>query len=83
MKREFKDDIPQPIQGAGIFCLQHILHINPDLQAVAILQKVAKVMNADSHLLVIILTNKMNNAAIHASMVTLYGGRERSSEEYS
>ena len=47
------------------------------------MQKVAKAMNADSHLLVIIFTNNMNNAAIHASMVTLYGGKERSSEEYS
>lgn len=38
MKWDFKDDTPQPIQGARIYCLQHILHNNPDLQAVAILQ---------------------------------------------
>ena len=41
-KREFKDDTPQPIQGAGIFCLQHILHINPDLQAVATCRRLLK-----------------------------------------
>lgn len=82
MKWDFKDNTPQPIQGAGIYCLQHILHNNPDLQAAAILQKVAKAMNADSRLLVIEYTKDKINVPIHASMIALYGGRERSSEEY-
>lgn len=82
MKWDFKDTTPQPVPGAGIYILQHILHNNPDLQAMAILQKVAKAMTAGSRLFIVEFTKHIGNAPIHASMIALYGGRERSSEEY-
>lgn len=82
MKWDFKDTTPQPVHGAGIYILQHILHNNPDLQAVAILQKVAEAMTAESRLFVVEFSKHPEIAAFHASMIALYGGRERSSVEY-
>ena len=82
MKWDFKDTTPQPVHGAGVYILQHILHNNPDLQAVAILQKVAKAMTADSRLFVVEFTKHTGLASVQASMISLYGGRERSSAEY-
>lgn len=82
MKYNFKDTAPQPVQGAHIYCLQHILHNHPDLESIALLQKTAAAMNEDSRLLIIEVTKNANNAAIHAAMVAFYGGRERSSAEW-
>jgi len=82
MKYNFKDTAPQPVQGAHIYCLQHILHNQPDLEAVALLQKTASAMNQDSRLLIIEVTKNANNAAMHAAMIAFYGGRERSSDEW-
>lgn len=82
MKYNFKDTAPQPVQGAHIYCLQHILHNHPDLESIALLQKTAAAMNEDSRLLVIEATKNAKNAAMHAAMVALYGGRERSSAEW-
>lgn len=82
MKWNFKDTTPQPIQGAHIYCLQHILHNTPDLEAIGLLQKTAAAMTEDSRLLIIEFTKNPGNAAMHATMIALYGGRERSSEEW-
>lgn len=83
IKWNFKDSSPQPVQGARIYILQHILHNQPDLEAVALLQKTAAAMNADSRLLIIECTKNTTNVPMHATMITLYGGRERSSPEWN
>ena len=47
------------------------------------MQKTAAAMNADSRLLIIEYTKNTTNVPMHATMITLYGGRERSSPEWN
>ena len=82
MKWNFKDTTPQPVRGACIYSIQHILHNLPDLEAIGLLQKIAAAMTADSRLIVLECTKNLNSVTIHASMIALYGGRERSSAEW-
>lgn len=82
MKWNFKDTTPQPVRGARIYSIQHILHNLPDLEAIGLLQKIAAAMTADSRLIVLEITKNVNTAAMHATMIALYGGRERSSAEW-
>lgn len=82
MKWNFKDTTPQPVRGARIYSIQHILHNLPDLEAISLLQKVAAAMTSDSRLIVLEITKNVNRAAMHATMIALYGGRERSSAEW-
>ncbi|RAL07122.1 putative O-methyltransferase [Aspergillus homomorphus CBS 101889] len=72
----------QPIQGAGLYHLAHILHNLPDLDAARLLQKVSQAMNLQSRLLIHEFAKNVNNAKMHASMIVLFGGRERSATEW-
>ncbi|KXG51695.1 O-methyltransferase, family 2 [Penicillium griseofulvum] len=46
-------DAEQPVRGACVYALQHILHNLPDLDAVALLQKISRAMTSDSRVLII------------------------------
>ncbi|KAL4803104.1 S-adenosyl-L-methionine-dependent methyltransferase [Aspergillus unguis] len=79
----YKDtSTPQPIKGAVIYHLAHVLHNLPDLDAVRLLQRVAEVMEPHSRILVHEMARTADMAFLHAAMILLYGGRERTSEEF-
>jgi hypothetical protein len=82
MEWNYKVSGEQPIQGARIYSLQHILHNLPDLDAVALLQKISRAMAPTSRLLIIEYAKNMTYTSLHASMIALYGGRERSASEW-
>ncbi|OJJ43678.1 hypothetical protein ASPZODRAFT_136139 [Penicilliopsis zonata CBS 506.65] len=73
---------PQPVEGANIYLLQHILHNLPDLEAISLLQKLAKAMAPSSRLLIQEFPKNLSYAGMHATMICLYGGRERSPAEW-
>ncbi|KAJ5494815.1 hypothetical protein N7463_010902 [Penicillium fimorum] len=72
----------QPVHGASVYALQHILHNLPDLDAVALLQKISRAMTPGSRILIIEYAKNLTYTSLHASMIALYGGRERSSVEW-
>ena len=82
MEWNYKESAEQPITGARIYSLQHILHNLPDLDAVALLQKLSRAMAPSSRLLIIEYAKNMTYTSLHASMIALYGGRERSASEW-
>ncbi|KAL4769841.1 S-adenosyl-L-methionine-dependent methyltransferase [Aspergillus nidulans var. acristatus] len=79
----YKDeDSPQPVKGALVYHLAHILHNLPDLNAARLLQSTSDAMAPYSRLLVHEFSKNKNYALMHASMIALYGGRERTSAEW-
>ena len=82
MEWNYKESSEQPIRGARVYSLQHILHNLPDLDAVALLQKISKAMAPGSRILIIEYAKNLTYTSLHASMIALYGGRERSPEEW-
>ncbi|KAJ5248628.1 hypothetical protein N7468_000079 [Penicillium chermesinum] len=82
MEWNYKESPAQPITGARIYTLQHILHNLPDLDAVALLQKLSHAMAPTSRLLIIEYAKNATYTSLHASMIALYGGRERSAAEW-
>ncbi|CAI7639916.1 unnamed protein product [Penicillium glandicola] len=81
MKWNYKET-EQPIHGACVYALQHILHNLPDLDALALLQKISRAMGPSSRVLIIEYAKNMTYTSLHASMIALFGGRERSSVEW-
>lgn len=82
MKWNYKEEAEQPVCGACVYALQHILHNLPDLDAVALLQKISRAMVPGSRVLIIEYAKNLTYTSLHASMIALYGGRERSSVEW-
>lgn len=82
MKWNYKEEAEQPVRGACVYALQHILHNLPDLDAVALLQKISRAMAPGSRVLIIEYAKNLTYTSLHASMIALYGGRERSSAEW-
>ncbi|PLB53915.1 O-methyltransferase [Aspergillus steynii IBT 23096] len=80
---DFKaENSPQPIKGALVYHLAHILHNLPDLEAVRLLQKISEAMAPHSRLLLHEFGKNANHGKMHATMIVLFGGRERSSSEW-
>lgn len=82
MEWNYKQRAEQPVQGARVYSLQHILHNLPDLDAVALLQKISRAMAPTSRLLIIEYAKNLTYTNLHATMIALYGGRERSGSEW-
>ncbi|OQD63116.1 hypothetical protein PENPOL_c010G06708 [Penicillium polonicum] len=82
MKWNYKEEAEQPVRGACVYALQHILHNLPDLDAVTLLQKISRAMAPGSRVLIIEYAKNLTYTSLHASMIALYGGRERSSVEW-
>ncbi|KAL1965294.1 hypothetical protein VTN77DRAFT_5896 [Rasamsonia byssochlamydoides] len=82
MEWNFKDGSPQPVQGALNYSLKHIFHNLPDLDALELMQKISRAMAPYSRLLIHEFTKNKNYGKMHATMITLYGGRLRSSSEW-
>lgn len=73
---------PQPVKSALVYNMSCILHNLPDLNAVRLLQRVAEVMAPYSRILVHEARKEKDMAAFHAAMILLYGGRERTPQEW-
>ncbi|KFY11853.1 hypothetical protein V491_07024 [Pseudogymnoascus sp. VKM F-3775] len=74
---------PQPIRGALVYSLTHILHNNSDLEALKLLKKLVDAMEPHSRLLIHEFSKNSNYGNMHGTMVGLYGGRLRSREEWA
>lgn len=80
---DFKEgNSPQPLQGALVYHMAHILHNLPDLDAIELMQKISAAMAPYSRLLVHEFSKNVNYAKMHASMSVLFGGRERTGTEW-
>lgn len=82
MDWDFKGDSSQPIEGALIYSLTHIYHNLPDLEALQLMQKIAKAMAPHSRMLIHEFSKNQAYGKMSASMVVLFGGRIRSSREW-
>lgn len=82
MDWDFKSGTPQPISRALNYSLMHIFHNLPDLDALELMQKVSKAMAPHSRLLIHESSKNTNYGKMHATMIDLYGGRLRSSQEW-
>lgn len=82
MEWDYKSDTPQPIVGALSYNLTHIFHNLPDLDALQLMQKISKAMAPYSRLLIHEFTKNITYGSMHAGMIVMYGGRERSSKEW-
>ncbi|KAL2848433.1 S-adenosyl-L-methionine-dependent methyltransferase [Aspergillus pseudoustus] len=83
MRWNYKDETSaQPIKGALVYALSHVLHNLPNLNAARILQRIAEVMAPWSRLLVHEDRRKRETASVNCTMVLLFGGRERTSQEW-
>ncbi|KAJ5490619.1 O-methyltransferase family 2 [Penicillium expansum] len=76
MEWNYKKEAEQPVREASY------LHNLPDLDAVALLQKISRAMAPGSRVLIIEYAKNLTYTSLHASMIALYGGRERSSVEW-
>lgn len=74
---------PQPIRGALIYSLTHILHNNSDLEALKLLKKLVDAMEPYSRLLIHEFSKNSNYGNMHGTMVGLYAGKLRSAEEWA
>jgi hypothetical protein len=79
---DFKDDSCQPVKGALIYSLTHIYHNLSDLEALRLMNKVAAAMEPDSRMLIHEFAKNSTYGKMHATMITLYAGRIRSSREW-
>lgn len=82
MEWDFKSSSPQPICAAVIYNFLHILHNLSDIEALKLLKKIVAVMDNESRIWVQEYSKNLRYAQMHASMIAMYGGRERSSAEW-
>ncbi|KAL4915421.1 S-adenosyl-L-methionine-dependent methyltransferase [Aspergillus aurantiobrunneus] len=76
-----KENSPQPIRGALVYHMSGILHNLPDLAAARLLQKLSDAMAPYSRVL-IHERRKDSVPLANATMILLYGGRERNADEW-
>ncbi|RAK97344.1 putative O-methyltransferase [Aspergillus ibericus CBS 121593] len=74
---------PQPIKGALVYHLSHVLHNLSDLESARLLQKVAEAMAPYSRLLIHEFAKHADLGNLHPLMIVLHAGRERSQEEWA
>ncbi|RAK95943.1 O-methyltransferase [Aspergillus ibericus CBS 121593] len=72
----------QPVQGALLYSMAHVLHNLSDIESIKLLAKVARVMAPGSRLLIQELTKNAASATTHAAMIVMHAGRERTSAEW-
>lgn len=78
----FKDESPQPISGALIYSLTHIYHNLPDIEALTLMKKLSRAMAPHSRMLIQEFPKNALYGKMHAAMIQMQGGRERSSREW-
>lgn len=82
MEWDFKNGSEQPVTGAVIYSLMHIFHNLPDIGAMELMQKISRAMAPYSRLLIHEFSKNRNYGNMHSTMISLYGGRVRSSAEW-
>lgn len=82
MDWDFKDPSPEPIKGALVYSLKHIFHNLPDLEAMTLMKKISDAMAPYSRLLIHEYRWVPTYGKIHATMIQLYGGRIRTTQEW-
>ncbi|KAG9241112.1 putative O-methyltransferase [Calycina marina] len=83
MKWDAKTNSPQPILGAKVYNLMHVLHNTPDLEALDLLKKLAIAMAPDSRIWIHEFSHSLSNSSYHALMISLFAGRERTPTEWA
>lgn len=81
MDWNFKES-PQQVEGASVYFTSWIFHNLPDEAAESLLKKIASAMNEHSRLLIVEPMKNLMSADLHAIMILIMGGRERSSPEW-
>ena len=79
---DYKDDSPEPINGALVYSLTHIYHNLSDLEALRLMKKVSLAMAPYSRMLIHEFSKNSTYGKMHATMIELYAGRIRSSREW-
>jgi len=77
-----KGDKAQPILGASIYSLMHIFHNMPDIETLILMKKLRVAMDLNSRLLIHEFSKNLNYTNMHASMIAMMGGGERSSKQW-
>ncbi|PWY88903.1 O-methyltransferase [Aspergillus sclerotioniger CBS 115572] len=77
-----EDGSEQPVKGALLYSMAHVLHNLSDIESIKLLAKVARVMAPVSRLLIQELTKNAASATTHAAMIVMHAGRERTSAEW-
>jgi len=77
-----KGDKAQPILGASIYSLMHIFHNTPDIETLVLMKKLYAAMDSNSRLLIHEFSKNLNYTNMHASMIAMMGGGERSSKQW-
>jgi hypothetical protein len=77
-----KSDKAQPILGATIYSLMHVFHNTPDIESLLLMKKLSVAMDMNSRLLIHEFSKNLNYTNMHASMIAMMGGGERSSKQW-
>jgi hypothetical protein len=77
-----KSNNAQPIVGATIYSLMHVFHNTPDIESLLLMKKLSAAMDANSRLLIHEFSKNLNYTNMHASMIAMMGGGERSSKQW-
>lgn len=77
-----KSDKAQPIIGATIYSLMHIFHNTPDVETLLLMKKLAEAMDMKSRILIHEFSKNLNYTNMHASMIAMMGGGERTSRQW-
>ncbi|KAI2905805.1 hypothetical protein CBS63078_5259 [Aspergillus niger] len=79
----YKEDASeQPVKGALLYSMAHVLHNLSDIESIKLLTKVARVMAPSSRLLIQEFTKNAASSTTHAAMILMHAGRERTSAEW-
>jgi hypothetical protein len=77
-----KSDKAQPVLKATIYSLMHVFHNTPDIESLLLMKKLSAAMDKDSRLLIHEFSKNLNYTNMHASMIAMMGGGERSSKQW-
>jgi len=77
-----KGDVAQPIIGATIYSLMHVFHNIPDIESLILMKTLCNAMDDSSRLLIHEFSKNLNYTNMHASMISMMGGGERSSKQW-
>jgi hypothetical protein len=78
-----KSNKPQPIIGATIYSLMHVFHNTPDIETLLLMRKLACAMDSNSRILIHEFSKNLNYTNMHASMIAMMGGGERTSKQWN
>jgi hypothetical protein len=78
---DYKSGLQAVIEALN-YCLTHIFHNLPDLDTLELMQKTSDAMGLHPRLLTHEFSKNKNSGNMHATMIEVFGGREKSSKEW-